>query len=57
MEYWQQLSFESETLYDVFPGMNNKDLNAWGLLEGLAGKLLNNNETINLKKRRKRKNF
>ncbi|MGM0407453.1 MAG: lanthionine synthetase LanC family protein [Bacteroidota bacterium] len=49
MEYWQQLSFESETPYDVFPGMNNKDLNAWGLLEGLAGILLNT-EMINLKK-------
>ena len=53
MEYWQQLSFESETPYDVFPGMNNKDLNASGLLEGLAGMLLNN-ETINLKKPIKR---
>jgi hypothetical protein len=57
MEYWHQFSIKSEKQIEIFPDFNNESLNAWGLLEGLAVKLLNNNETINLKKRRKRKNF
>jgi hypothetical protein len=47
MEYWYQLPFEKP--FEVFPGINNESLNAWGILEGLAGMLLNN-ETINLEK-------
>jgi hypothetical protein len=41
MEYWRQLPFESEKSNEIFPGFNNESLNAWGLLEGLAGILVN----------------
>lgn len=50
MEYWHQLTFEAEKQNKIFPGNNNESLNAWGILEGLAGILLNN-ETINLNKK------
>lgn len=53
MEYWHQLPFKSEKSNEIFSGINNESLNAWGMLEGLAGMLLNN-ETINLKKQKKR---
>ena len=53
MEYWHKLPFKSEKSNEIFPGINNESLNAWGLLEGLAGMLLTN-ETINLKKPKKR---
>jgi hypothetical protein len=52
MEYWHQLPFISEKPYEVLPGINNESLNAWGLLEGLAGMLLNI-ETINVKEPKK----
>lgn len=50
MEYWHQLPFESEKPNEIFPGFKNENLKAWGILEGLAGILLNN-ETINLNKK------
>jgi lantibiotic modifying enzyme len=49
MEYWHQLPFESEKPNEIFPGFKNENLKAWGLLEGLAGMLFNNNETLILK--------
>ena len=52
MEYWHQLPFESEKPNEIFPGFKNENLKAWGILEGLAGILLNN-ETINLNKKKR----
>jgi Fe-S cluster biosynthesis and repair protein YggX len=50
MEYWHQLPFISEKPNEIFSGINNESLKAWGILEGRAGILLNN-ETINLNKK------
>jgi hypothetical protein len=50
MEYWHKLPFKTEKPNVIFSGINNESLKAWGILEGLAGILLNN-ETINLNKK------
>ncbi|MBW6535468.1 MAG: hypothetical protein K0B11_10695 [Mariniphaga sp.] len=41
MEYWHQLPFESEKPNEIFPGIRIDNKQAYGILEGLTGILLN----------------